>query len=112
MRKVALAALLALAVAGCKEGQPAELVAKVQAVAKQTCGFIPAASMAAAVLDSIGGTGGAATAAVAAGKVVCDVAVMKKSGATTLFWGDKKVEVEGCWASDPRCQPDGTLKKE
>lgn len=100
--------LLPLALAGCKEGQPSELITKVQAVAKQTCGFIPTADMAARIIDAAANTGGAAVAAVQAGKIVCSM-VTSPPVQTFLGWGDKKV-VAGCWAKDPRCQPDGTLK--
>lgn len=100
--------LLSLALAGCKEGQPSELVGKVQVIAKQTCGFIPTADFAARIIDATANTGGAAVAAVQAGKIICSMVTTDK--VQTFFgWGDAK-SVSGCWAIDPNCQPDGTLK--
>jgi hypothetical protein len=106
------AAALLASLAGCKEGQPADLVAKVQEATRSVCGFVPIASTVAAVLDSIAGTGGTATVVAMAAKGIC-VAVGPK---TTLFgFGEAQtmdnVKIEGCWADDPKCQPDGTIKE-
>jgi hypothetical protein len=110
---LALAAGLLLAsLAGCKEGATADMIAKVQAGMKAYCGFVPTIDMAAAVIDSLASTGGAATLIATASKTGCALVAQKDGQKNTLLgMFDRKdgVEVEGCWASDPRCQPDGTL---
>lgn len=107
------AALLFTLSAGMCEGtNPSELIAKVQAATVKVCGFVPVASTVAAILDTVAGTGGAATVVATAANGIC-MAVKPK---TTLYSGatdwqtEDGTKIEGCWASDPKCQPDGTIK--
>lgn len=101
MRKSSLAIVLALTMplmaANC-ERQSTDIIAQVQKTATAVCGYVPAASTVAAIVDAIGGAGSATVVATAANGIC---AAVKASGANKLvseqpqFMG---VPIHGHWA--------------
>lgn len=70
MRRLAAIAFV-LFLAGCGGGTGADLIKTVQDATVKACGFLPVASTVAAIIDTLAGTGGAATMAAAAAKGIC-----------------------------------------
>lgn len=68
MKTILIVMVLALAACG---GGSADIIAKVQDATKKACGFVPVASTVAAILDTVGGTGGTATMVATAAKGIC-----------------------------------------